>query len=72
MPEATGERLTRLLAMVTYLADRDGASAADLAAHFGVSEAQVMRDVDTLWVSGTPGYQPDDLLDFASDHYDER
>lgn len=72
MTEATGDRLTRLLAMVTYLADRDGATVAELAAHFGVSEAQVLRDVDTLWVSGTPGYQPDDLLDFSADAYDER
>lgn len=72
MPEATGDRLARLLAMVTYLADRDGADVADLAAHFGVTQAQVLRDVDTLWVSGTPGYQPDDLLDFSADGYDER
>lgn len=72
MPEATGDRLARLLAMVTYLADRDGADVADLAEHFGVTQAQVLRDVDTLWVSGTPGYQPDDLLDFSADGYDER
>lgn len=72
MREQTGDRLARLLAMVAFLSDRDGASVADLAAHFGVSQAQVLRDVDTLWVSGTPGYLPDDLIDFSVDRYDER
>ena len=67
MPEATGERLARLLALVTYLAENGSVAVTELAEHFGVSPAQVLRDVDTLWVSGTPGYQPDDLLDFDLD-----
>lgn len=65
--EATGERLARLLALVTYLAENGSVAVTELADHFGVSPAQVLRDVDTLWVSGTPGYQPDDLLDFDLD-----
>lgn len=70
MAESTSERLARLLAMVAYLADRDDVPVAELAAHFGVPQTQIMKDVDTLWVSGTPGYQPDDLLDFSADSYD--
>ena len=31
---------------------------------------QVLRDVDTLWMSGTPGYFPDDLIDFDADSLD--
>ncbi|PWD49715.1 WYL domain-containing protein [Serinibacter arcticus] len=72
MAEATSERLARLLALVAYLADRDDVPVAELAEHFGVPPAQIMRDVDTLWVSGTPGYQPDDLLDFSADSYDSQ
>jgi proteasome accessory factor C len=65
--EHTSERLTRLLALVTFLADRPGEPVADVAAHFGVTESQVIADVNLLWVSGTPGYLPDDLLDFSYD-----
>ncbi|MCL2424380.1 MAG: WYL domain-containing protein, partial [Micrococcales bacterium] len=36
----------------------------DLAQRFGVRRAQVLADIDTLWLSGTPGYQCDDLIDF--------
>ncbi|GMA31275.1 helix-turn-helix transcriptional regulator [Litorihabitans aurantiacus] len=70
MAEPTSTRLARLLAMVAYLAERDDVPVAELAEHFGVPQAQIMKDVDTLWVSGTPGYQPDDLLDFSADSYD--
>ncbi len=43
-----------------------------MAAHFGVTPVQVLRDVDTLWMSGTPGYFPDDLIDFDADSLDQR
>ncbi len=64
MAERTPERLVRLLGLVAYLDRHPGAAVEDVAAHFGVSRDQVLRDVDTLWVSGTPGYWPDDLIDF--------
>ena len=64
MAERTSERVVRLLGMVAYLDRHPGVSVEELAAHFGVSPGQVLRDVDTLWVTGTPGYLPDDLIDF--------
>lgn len=64
MAERTPERLTRLLGLVAYLDRHPGVPVAEVAEHFGVSQAQVLRDVDTLWMSGTPGYFPDDLIDF--------
>lgn len=70
MAERTPERLARLLGMVAYLDRSDGVAVEDLAAHFGVTPRQVVRDVETLWVSGTPGYWPDDLLDFDADSLD--
>lgn len=64
MAERADERLVRLLGMVAFL-DRSGAVGVDeLAQHFDVSVQQVLHDVDALWVSGTPGYWPDDLIDF--------
>ena len=64
MAERTPERLVRLLGLVAYLDRHPGVSVEAVAAHFDVTPQQVLRDVDTLWVSGTPGYWPDDLIDF--------
>ncbi len=64
MAERADDRLVRLLGLVAYL---DGAGAVpvdDLARHFGVSGNQIRADIDALWVSGTPGYWPEDLIDF--------
>lgn len=55
--------------MMSYLAERDSVPVGEMAAQFGVSEAQVLKDVDLLWVAGLPGYFPDDLIDFAPDDY---
>jgi proteasome accessory factor C len=60
------DRMTRLLALVPYLQARpDGVRLADAAADFGVSEAQLRRDLDLLWVCGLPGHGPGDLIDLA-------
>lgn len=70
MAERAGERLLRLLGMIGYLDRNDGVPVDQLAGHFGVSTSQVMADIDTLWMSGTPGYYPHDLIDFDADSYD--
>lgn len=70
MSDPTDQRLTRLLALVSYLGQHPGIPVAEVAAHFDVTPAQVLSDVNLLWVSGTPGYLPDDLIDFAADELD--
>lgn len=67
MAERTPERLVRLLGLVAFLDRNPGVPVEEVAAQFGVSPVQVLRDVDTLWMSGTPGYFPDDLIDFDAD-----
>ena len=63
---STAERMTRLLALVPYLQARpDGVRLADAADDFGVTEAQLRRDLDLLWVCGLPGHGPGDLIDLA-------
>jgi proteasome accessory factor C len=58
--------MTRLLALVPYLQARpDGVRLADAAGDFGVTEAQLRRDLDLLWVCGLPGHGPGDLIDLA-------
>lgn len=71
MAERALPRLTRLLGIVTYLETHGEATFETLAEHFGVSAKQIRRDVDTLWVSGVPGYMADDLLDFDADAFDD-
>lgn len=69
-PEHASARLARLLALITYLQEHPAVRVADVATHFQVTEAQVLEDVNLLWVSGTPGYLPDDLIDFSCDAYE--
>ncbi|WP_159716843.1 helix-turn-helix transcriptional regulator [Actinomyces marmotae] len=59
-------RLVRLLALPAWVAENDGATIAEAAAHFEVDEDTIRRDVGTLWVSGLPGGLHDDLVDFSA------
>src|SRR5690606_25904106 len=65
--ESAPDRLTRMLTLVAYLRDNPGIPVEDVAEHFGITSAQVLDDVNTLWVSGTPGYMHGDLIDFSGD-----
>ncbi|MGZ4614200.1 MAG: helix-turn-helix transcriptional regulator [Actinomycetes bacterium] len=62
-PGAATERLSRLLAMVPYLVTRQGIPLAEAAKEFGISEAALVKDLELLFVCGTPGHMPDDLID---------
>lgn len=64
MAEKASDRLVRMLGMVAYLERHGGVPVEELAEQFRVSRSQVIDDVDTLWVTGTPGYWPHDLIDF--------
>jgi proteasome accessory factor C len=61
------ERLPRLLALVPYLQARPGITVADAAEDFGISEDQLRRDLQLLWMCGLPGHGPGDLIDLAFD-----
>lgn len=71
MPERASDRLVRMLGMVAYLERHDDVPVEQVAAQFGVPPEQVMADIDTLWVTGTPGYLPDDLIDFDAASYEQ-
>lgn len=63
---STADRMTRLLALVPYLAARpDGVVLADAARDFGTTEDQLRSDLELLWLCGLPGYGPGDLIDLA-------
>ncbi|HEY2205040.1 MAG TPA: YafY family protein [Pseudonocardia sp.] len=64
-PAALGARLPRLLSLVPYLLARPGVRVAQAAADFGVTEKQLRRDLELLWMCGLPGYGPGDLVDLS-------
>ncbi len=63
MTTGATDRLSRLLALVPYLVSRQGIPLPEAAAEFGISESQLVKDLELLFVCGTPGHLPDDLID---------
>lgn len=59
---ATG-RLTRLLTMVPWLLANQGVPVARAAAEFGIDVDQLEADLALLFLCGTPGHLPDDLIE---------
>jgi predicted DNA-binding transcriptional regulator YafY len=49
MPTTSADRLTRLLALVPYVVSRRSVSLADAAEAFGVTEKQLIDDLNLLW-----------------------
>jgi len=60
------DRLTRLFALVPYLQNNQGIPANEVAAEFGVSVREILKDISTLWVTGI-GDLPGELIDFDYD-----
>lgn len=60
---AAADRLTRLLALVPYLLNRQGVELSRAAADAGISEAQLVKDLELLFLCGLPGHLPGDLIE---------
>ncbi|MDX6198566.1 MAG: proteasome accessory factor [Actinomycetota bacterium] len=56
-------QLPRLLALVPYLLQHPGVQSAEAAALFGVTDEQLRRDLNLIWLCGLPGHGPGDLID---------
>lgn len=61
--ESATQRLGRLLQLVPWLVNRQGIDIDQAAAEFGVSRAQIESDLALLFMCGTPGHMPDDLIE---------
>lgn len=59
----TVERLSRILALIPYVLERHGADLQEVLDRFDYTEAQLARDLDTVFVCGLPGYGPGDLME---------
>ena len=57
------EQVSRLLALVPYLQAQEDVSLAQVAADFGVTPAQIRKDLGVLWMCGLPGLTPDRMID---------
>jgi len=57
------ERLQRLLALVPWVAAHDGPQVSDVCARFGCTEAELVSDLDLLFLCGLHPYTPDMLID---------
>ncbi len=61
--ESATTRLSRLLTMVPWLINRPGARIEDVALEFAVTPEQVETDLALLFLCGTPGGYPGDLIE---------
>jgi proteasome accessory factor C len=61
------ERLRRLLALVPWVAAQDGPTVEEVCARFGCSEAELLADLDLLFVCGVHPFSPDTLIEVDVD-----
>lgn len=59
----TVSRLSRILALIPYVLDRDGADVDEIMERFGYTKAELSKDLSTIFVCGLPGYGPGDLME---------
>jgi proteasome accessory factor C len=59
------ERLRRVLAMVPWIVAHPGVEVGEVATRFGLSEAELLEDLNVVWMVGLPPYTPDALVDVA-------
>ncbi|MBX6370842.1 MAG: WYL domain-containing protein [Acidothermus sp.] len=63
MAATSSAHLARLLALVPYLLRHPGIPLAEAARTFGVSQAELRKDLNLIYMCGLPGYYPDDLIE---------
>ncbi|MGH9077528.1 MAG: helix-turn-helix transcriptional regulator [Acidimicrobiales bacterium] len=64
---AAAERLGRLLAIVPWVAAHDGPPLAEVCRRFGVSEPDLLADLDLLFLCGVHPFTPDTLIEVDVD-----
>jgi proteasome accessory factor C len=57
------ERLVRLLAIVPWIASHDGPRVEEVCARFGIGEADLLADLDLLFLCGVHPFTPDTLIE---------
>jgi predicted DNA-binding transcriptional regulator YafY len=62
-----GRRFERLLALIPFLQKNEGISLQETASLFGITEEQLISDLNLIWVCGLPGYSHLELIDVSYD-----
>lgn len=65
-PKTTG-RINRLLAMLPWVIGNPGCSVDEVCERFDYAESDLIKDLNTVFVCGLPGYGPGDLMDASID-----
>ena len=63
MAEPIEDRFGRLLTMVPFILRSPGVTVAEVRTRFGITRAQLVADLNLLFVCGLPGYGPGDLME---------
>ena len=61
------DRMRRVLAVVPWIVANPGQKVADVAARFGLSEKELLGDLNVVFMVGLPPYSPDALVDVQID-----
>ncbi len=62
--DRTAQRLSRILSMLPWIIEHDGADIDDLVDRFGYEDkADLVKDLHLVFMTGLPGYGPGDLID---------
>jgi proteasome accessory factor C len=59
----TASRLSRILALIPYVLAKDGVPVSEILERFDYTEAELTRDLNTIFFCGLPGYTPGDLME---------
>jgi predicted DNA-binding transcriptional regulator YafY len=59
----TVSRLSRILALIPYVLDRQAVDIGEVMERFGYTQEELTRDLNTIFVCGLPGYGPGDLME---------
>lgn len=63
----TAGRINRLLAMLPWVIANPASSVDEVCERFGYTRRDLIRDLNTVFVCGLPGYGPGDLMDASID-----
>ena len=63
----TAGRINRLLAMLPWVIANPGAPVDEVCERFGYTRTDLIKDLNTVFVCGLPGYGPGDLMDASID-----
>ena len=62
--DRTAKRLTRILAVLPWIIEHEGAPTDDVVERFGYANtAELVKDLHLVFMTGLPGYGPGDLID---------